>query len=182
MTSMAICSSLSPKAAAAPVGQRVGIEGAGVHQFDGSAERPPAAVIGAALVRAKFAAVFAGEGVAETVLEQTAGSHDDRRLTEVVEQVAELFHDFRREFPWRGTGSPPRRIPRAKMRRTARQLQAKAKQVVVDQEGEGEDVGADVERVVAFQDRGEIHGALVRRSPGEPRACRPPCRRFGRIR
>ncbi len=51
----------------------------------------------AALHRAEHALVFAGEGVAEVVLQQTGGPDDDRRGSEIVQHVRKAVQDVLRE-------------------------------------------------------------------------------------
>ena len=58
----------------------------------------PVAFLEAALVRAEHALVFAGKGVADTVLEQRARPDDDGRLAEVFQHGQELLLDHRHEL------------------------------------------------------------------------------------
>ena len=74
----------------------VDVHGAGVHGAHGLLEHGVALLQGT-LVCTEHAVVFAGERVAEAVLQQGAGAHDDRRLAEVFEHGEKLLLDARRE-------------------------------------------------------------------------------------
>ena len=76
----------------AAITQSIGVESAGIHQLDSTHEVIQTG-LGVSLVRAKYAAIFPGKGIAKTVLQQAAGAYDNGRLSVIVQHGAKLFSD-----------------------------------------------------------------------------------------
>ena len=157
----------------AAVGHGVRVQGAGVNEFHGAKKRIEP-LLRRPLVGAVFAAVLAGKGVPEAVLQQAAGAGDDRRLAEVGQHVPELFHDLRRK--------PPGEEALLHLRELlvgdvcgAGELEAQAEEVVVHEEGE-ENIRADVEGVVGLENLREVDLARFREQypPGDEHPRRLP--------
>jgi hypothetical protein len=133
------------------------------------------------LVGAEDALVFAGEGVAEAVLQEAAGADDDRRLPEVVEHLGELAADVVGELP---AEEPPAGLLDAVEKRGRVPLLLPQPPAAVLHEVRVEDVGPDEERVVGLQQAIPTRVAALEDRPGQehpdrlpadqPRADHPP--------
>jgi hypothetical protein len=76
----------------APITQSIGVESTGIHQFHSTHEVIQSG-LGTSLVRAEYAAIFAGKRITKTVFQQATGTYDDGRLSVVVQHGAKLFSD-----------------------------------------------------------------------------------------
>ena len=77
---------------------RIRVDGACIDLLDG-ALKDIIAFLQAALIRAENTLIFAGKGIAEAILQDGAGAHNDRRLAEIFEHGQKLFLDAWHEGP-----------------------------------------------------------------------------------
>ena len=151
-----------------PVAERLFAHRAGVDRLDGRDEILQPLLV-RALVGAEHALVLAGEGVAVVVLQQAAGADDDRRLAEVVQHLGELLEDV--------VGKGPRDHPPARFFDVVQErppvvlFLTQPPAAVFDQE-RIEHVGADVERIVGFQQRVPAGTRLAEDRAGQQHAHR----------
>ena len=129
------------------VAQRLLAQGAGVHRLHGLQDRLQP-LLGRALVGAEDALVLAGEGVAEAVLEQAAGAHDDGRLPVPGEHGHQLAPD--RVGEGAGHDALARLGGAVEQAGPGPALAARVPQAVADEVGV-EDIGADEPGVVRLQ-------------------------------
>ena len=119
---------------------------------------------GGALVGAEDRFVFAGEGIAEVVLQQGTGSHNDRGLAEMLQHTEEPFAHRRREPP--GGQLAIQRGTRGEIAAWAFLLDPQLPPAVGDDEGI-EQVGAQEIGIVPFQLAGEAPlGIVLENRPG----------------
>ena len=102
-----------------------------------------------ALIGAKDALVFAGEGIAIAVLQQTAGPDDDRRLAEIIQHLDKLLHEFSGKVA--GDDAPARLVQVVEQGILAHDLTLAMEPAAVIHQVGIEDVGTDEEGVVGLQ-------------------------------
>ena len=149
------------------------VQGAGIDEFH-SPQKRLEPLFRRPLVRAILAAVLAGKGIPEVVLQQAGRAGDDRRLAEVGQHIPELFHDRRRKNPGEEAFFHLRKLL-VRDGGGAGELEPQTEEVVVHQKRE-KNVRADIKGVVLLEDFGKVRLPLFRQqdSPGDEHARRLP--------